>query len=32
MTLVTVQTDFVNQQNDLVVRRTDVLIETGAAE
>lgn len=31
MTLVTVQTDFINQDGDLVVRRTDVLIETGAA-
>jgi acyl dehydratase len=31
MTLVTVQTDFVNQENELVVQRTDVLIETEGA-
>jgi acyl dehydratase len=31
MTLVTIQTDFTNQDDELVVRRTDVLIETGAA-
>ena len=29
MTMVTIETDFVNQREELVVRQTDVLIETG---
>ncbi|UTI66200.1 MaoC family dehydratase N-terminal domain-containing protein [Paraconexibacter antarcticus] len=30
MTMVTIQTEFVNQRGELAARRTDVLIETGA--
>jgi hypothetical protein len=29
MTLATVETEFVNQNGDVVTRRTDTLIETG---
>ncbi|MDY6871674.1 MAG: MaoC family dehydratase, partial [Actinomycetota bacterium] len=29
MTMVSIQTDFINQRGELVVRQTDVLIETG---
>ncbi|MDV3133380.1 MaoC family dehydratase N-terminal domain-containing protein [Mycobacterium sp. 29Ha] len=32
MTMVTIETDFTNQRDELVVRQTDVLIETGGAE
>lgn len=29
MTMVTIETDFTNQRDELVVRQTDILIETG---
>ena len=31
MTIVTIETDFTNQRDELVVRQTDVLIETGGS-
>jgi len=32
MTMITIETDFTNQRDELVVRQTDVLIETGASQ
>jgi acyl dehydratase len=32
MTMITIETDFTNQRDQLVVRQTDVLIETGASQ
>ncbi|MFN6554194.1 FAS1-like dehydratase domain-containing protein [Mycolicibacterium septicum] len=32
MTMVTIKTDFTNQRDELVVRQTDVLIETGGSQ
>ena len=29
MTMVSIETDFTNQRGELVVRQTDVLVETG---
>ncbi len=31
MTMITIETDFTNQRDELVVRQTDVLIETGGS-